>query len=45
MRLRSFERFFLKLLGKDLMQFDIEGYRKAGMKIGGVQNLFEVKYG
>lgn len=35
MQLRSLKRFFLKLLRKDLVQFDIEGYRKAGMKIGG----------
>lgn len=35
MQLRSLKRFFLKLLRKDLMQFDIEGYRKSGMKIGG----------
>ncbi len=45
MQLRSLKRFFLKLLRKDLVQFDIEGYRKAGMKIGGGQDIFRVKYG
>lgn len=45
MQLRSLKRFILKLLRKDLVQFDIEGYRKSGMKIGGVQNIFKVKYG
>lgn len=45
MKLRSLKRLLLKLLRKDLVEFDIEGYRKAGMKIGGVQNIFEVKYG
>jgi len=40
MQLRSLKRFFLKLLRKDLMQFDIEGYRKSGMKIGGGCRIF-----
>lgn len=40
MKLRSLKRFFLKLLRKDLVEFDIEGYRKAGMKIGGGCRIF-----
>lgn len=40
MKLRSLKRLLLKLLRKDLVEFDIEGYRKAGMKIGGGAEYF-----
>ena len=40
MQIRNIKRYLLKLMRKDIVDFDIREYRKTGMKIGGGCRIF-----
>lgn len=44
MILRMIQHAVYRMLGKDLMPIRIKEYQQAGMKIGGVQDFFDINY-